>query len=79
MGMDIAGARCGFKLEKVIDDSTSYFQFFASEAYRRGLSLDQARSGDLGSKARMREFHKKALRLNAAGEGDQAAFILRAA
>jgi len=71
----------GFELEDVRHDSTA-FQFWGSEQYRMGIPLHDERShakrpGSLFSAAQIAEFERRSAELNAAQQGDQAAFCLR--
>jgi SAM-dependent methyltransferase len=77
-GMKTLAERCGFELERTIDDSTGYFQFYASEIYKKGLSLLEGQQHLKFSNAEMKAFDRRAWALNKAGRGDQVAFILRA-
>lgn len=77
-GMKVLAERCGFVLERTIDDSTAYFQFCVSEAHRRGYDLKQSNIRNLFSRTELSEFERKAAELNLRHRGDQAAFFLRA-
>lgn len=71
----------GLVVEKVRFDSTS-FQFWGSELYRRGVSLEAARGTtffEIFSIGQLCGYARRARRLNAQGRGDQAAFYLRKA
>jgi 2-polyprenyl-3-methyl-5-hydroxy-6-metoxy-1,4-benzoquinol methylase len=77
-GMKIMANQLGFKVARVVDDS-SRFQFTASELYRRGVPLriqkpDQAFSADC-----IKDFDSRAKELNRQHLGDQAAFVLEIA
>lgn len=80
-GFQMAAEKTGFKLERVVYDSTS-FQFWGSEQILRGLPVQD---GILGGAAylqkafdgKMEAWEKMARELNARGEGDQACFYLR--
>ncbi len=79
-GMRRAAERAGFEVARVEYDSTA-MQFSVSEAYARGDSLVHAFRGS-PPRTLMRMFTSipaeiAALRLNAQGQGDQAAFVLR--
>jgi SAM-dependent methyltransferase len=80
--MQILAAKTGFELVDVVHDSTA-FQFWASEQYARGISLADPRShgknptGSAFTPEQIREFEQRTEELNAAGRGDQAAFLLR--
>lgn len=75
-----ASVRClaesaGLVLERVDHDSTA-FTFLGSELYRRDVPLvELPRAGYTAGQRR--EFERRARRLNAARQGDQAAFYLR--
>lgn len=76
----LLAAATGFAVRSMADDSTS-FQFWGSELYRRGISLNDARSpavtrGATFTKAEMAAFTRRARAANAAGEGDQVAALL---
>lgn len=68
------GADAGLRLRAVAYDSTGV-QFAGSEAYRRGLTLDDAEAAF--SAQEWSGFERRAADLNAAGRGDQAAFYFR--
>jgi hypothetical protein len=74
--------RAGFELETVGYDSTA-FQFWASEQYALDIPLYDTRSylvspkKSIFSKAQIATFEKRAIELNDAKLGDQAAFYLR--
>lgn len=55
--------------------NSTEFQFTGSESYRRDLALIDG--GSTYSRRDLRAFRRRARRLNAAGQGDQAAFFLR--
>jgi SAM-dependent methyltransferase len=63
-------------LWKVSCDSSA-FQFWGSELYRRGISLQKGRQGRHFSRRMLREFEKRARNLNQTMEGDSACFYLR--
>ena len=71
----------GFRIERVVYDSTS-FQFWGSEQYRLGIPLMDARSHHVDpkrspfGKAQIAEWERRAEELNRRGEGDTAAFYL---
>ena len=74
-------AATGFELEGIRHDSTG-FQFWGSEQYKMGIPLQDARSharspGALFSAAQIADFERRSAELNAAQQGDQAAFYLR--
>lgn len=66
----------GLKLWKVSCDSYA-FQFWGSELYRRGISLEEGRRRRYFSRRKMRQFEKRARMLNQTMEGDSACFYLR--
>jgi SAM-dependent methyltransferase len=72
----------GLRVERVLHDSTA-FQFWGSEQYRRGIPLlaqggpPDAWARTFFSAGRLRAFRREAHRLNVAGRGDQAVFLLR--
>lgn len=68
--------RAGLRLERMWFDSTA-FQFIGSELYARDLALSELPAAY--SRAEIRRFTRRAYRLNAAGRGDQAAFVFRKA
>jgi SAM-dependent methyltransferase len=79
--MRILTARHGLRIRKVKDDSTAR-QFWVSEQYQHDIPLRDARSYSqnptlsLFSRQQIDEFARKAQRLNAQGQGDQAAFYI---
>jgi len=74
-------ARAGFRIAKLVDDSTPN-QFVFSELYRLGLPLaprtDEARRQIEEAKAKMpmAEFERETARLNREGRGDQISALL---
>lgn len=76
--------RCGFEVQSIAFDSTA-FQFWGSEQYRRGIAL--MRPGCNGivpapgafTGAQLREYARRAERLNRARDGDQIVVYLRRA
>lgn len=76
---EATAARCGLRVVASGDDSTD-FQFWASEAYAKGVPLDQARgtSGPIAARLRpdRRDLRERADRLNRAGRGDQGWYLL---
>lgn len=80
--MRIIGEAAGLEIARIEYDSTG-LQFWGSEQYRRGISLDDPRShafgakGSVFSRREMREFERRAIELNREGLGDSAAFYLR--
>lgn len=75
--IQLLASRTGFELEHVECDSTE-FQFTGSEAYLRGLTLNQMLAADPFTAAEHHDFQQRAAELNQEGLGDQAAFYLRA-
>lgn len=77
-------AQTGFRIEKIVDDSSA-IQFIFSELYRLGLPLtprtDEARQQIAKAKAEMpiEEFERETERLNREGRGDQISILLRLA
>lgn len=69
-----AAERAGLKVVRVRYDSTA-FQFAGSELYRRNVPLTKI-DGHF-TRRETRAWEAQARRLNAAGRGDQAAFVLR--
>ncbi len=80
--VELLAAEVGFAVVKVVYDSTS-FQFWGSEQYQRGIPLTDPCSYQLNpagspfSSAEIEDFERRAERLNANHDGDQAAFALR--
>lgn len=75
--IELLASRSGFELEHVECDSTE-LQFTGSEAYLRGLTLQQMLAHDPFTEAERQEFRRRAEELNQQNQGDQAAFYLRA-
>ena len=67
---------CGFKVEEVVYDSTS-FQFSASEQYLRGIPLVDPAGARMFTRKQIAQWSKEAESLNERGRGDQAAFYLK--
>lgn len=76
--MSVLAGRCGLTIERVEYDSNP-MQFMASEKWRRDQALKEGPVTDLFDKATRRFLLAEAERLNAARDGDQAAFVLRRA
>lgn len=77
--MQHLAARAGLRIAAVRFDGTLQ-QFALSEIYRRGLCLDGAHlERRLFSRRQLDAWRAQAAALNAAGDGDQAAFFLRRA
>ncbi|HWR73793.1 MAG TPA: class I SAM-dependent methyltransferase [Nitrospirota bacterium] len=74
--MDLLARETGFRVEKVVYDSTNV-QFYGSELYRMDLPLVHLLSNTVFSKDQMRKWEKEAETLNRQQRGDQAAFYLR--
>jgi len=74
--------RVGFDVVGVFFNSTA-FQFWGSEQYMRDIPLKSSRSYSISprnsifSRKMIRYYHREAERLNRAGGGDQAIFVLR--
>lgn len=66
----------GFVLDEVEFDSSD-FQFWATELYKRGFSLDESKLGSVLTWDERMAMQKKALRYNQEGKGDQACFYLQ--
>lgn len=79
--MRILAEQAGFQIIKVEYDSTD-FQFWGSEQYRRNIPLRSKNSHAENSKRsifsckKLKEYRKRALKLNQAGDGDEACFYL---
>jgi hypothetical protein len=65
----------GFQIERTIFHSNE-FQFYASELYRRDLSLHGKEAVDAFSRSEIRKFRAQADNLNRQQLGDQAAFFM---
>lgn len=76
--MSILAAKAGFKVSKIIYDSTG-IQFWLSESYKRNFSFpEQVKLPYFPySKEELNEFEKRAKILNEQGQGDQASFFLQ--
>ena len=79
--LEILAAAAGLEIRSVAYDSTP-FQFWASEQYRRGIPLSDARSygrnpgGSVFTPQEIREFRRRTARANREGVGDQIAMVL---
>ena len=79
--MDYLAEKNGFKIEKIIFDSTS-FQFWASEQYKRNIPLYAENSyyvnpsKSLFNSAIIQGYEDRTKMLNDTLQGDQAAFYL---
>jgi hypothetical protein len=77
--MQHLAARAGLRVAAVRFDGTLQ-QFALSELYRRGIPLDRAHlERRVFSRRQLARWRAQAAALNAAGDGDQAAFFLRRA
>jgi len=80
--MEIVADRCGYRVEKVVYNSTA-FQFWGSELYLQDIPLEGPRSfGESAAKSKFSSdkiaaFEKQATDLNSSSRGDQASFYLR--
>lgn len=74
-GFELVSKAIGFDLDEVLFDSTA-FQFWGTELYERGFSLQQKSTEDIFSKEEIAALEKKALQYNQEGKGDQACFFL---
>jgi SAM-dependent methyltransferase len=72
----------GLAVERIEDDSDA-FQFWGSEQYRRGIPMNDPRAHSkktpLFDAAQIAAWEAQAKALNAAGQGDQFAAVLKAA
>jgi SAM-dependent methyltransferase len=78
--LGILAEQAALRIERCWCDSSA-FQFWASEAYQRGLSLYDGNGspmdpGKYFNKAQMRAFDRQAKMLNASGRGDQIVVVL---
>jgi SAM-dependent methyltransferase len=76
-GMELAAERAGLRVEETFDDST-LGQFMGSEAYRRDVAVTDPKILRLFTFRQLRQWEKRAQRLNEQNRGDQAGFVLRA-
>ncbi|MBC7187552.1 MAG: class I SAM-dependent methyltransferase [Calditrichaeota bacterium] len=80
--LELLAERTGWRLEKVVFDSTE-FQFWGSEQYVRGIPLLASNSyevnphGSVFDRRQMAAFRSMARKLNAQEQGDSAVFYLR--
>lgn len=75
--MQRLAARAGLRVEAIRFDGTLQ-QFALSEIYRRGISLDRPHvERQIFSRRQLDRWREQAAALNAAQDGDQAAFFLR--
>lgn len=73
----LLAGQAGLRVEQHFCDSTP-FQFVGSELYRRNIALGEAGPQARFTPEEMDGFRAETTRANAAGQGDQAAFYLRA-
>jgi SAM-dependent methyltransferase len=78
---ELIAAKAGLKIEQWFCDSSA-FQFWASELYKRGVSLLDKQQNPIQpekffSKEEMERFDRKAKELNQSGRGDQVTVILK--
>ncbi len=79
---EITARRAGLEVERIVFDS-NLEQFWASEQYRRDIPYTSERSyyvnkrHSIFSVRELREFARRAARLNREGRGDRAGFFLR--
>ena len=80
--IQVLAQKTGFTLEQTVYDSNA-FQFWGSEQYEQNIPLQDPRSYAIAPQnasfdaQRIRDFATRANELNAAQQGDQAAFYLR--
>lgn len=80
--LSLLANRCGFEITNMFCDSTS-MQFWASEQYKRGISLMDPRSyainpkNSIFNKTQINEFKKEAEKLNLEGTGDTVSVVLK--
>ena len=74
--MEILAAQAGFKVSKIVYDSTGS-QFWMSEGYVRGIPFAEQLKSPPFSKLERNKFDEKAKVLNQEGRGDQACFFLQ--
>ena len=75
-GFEMLSKAIGFDLYEVLFDSTA-FQFWGTELYERGFSLDPKLRDELYSQEEIALLEEKALHYNEEGKGDQVCFFLR--
>lgn len=75
-GLQICASQVGFVLDEVEFDSSD-FQFWGTELYRRGISLNKGKTLKFLTQEERKGMQEKALRYNQEGKGDQACFYLR--
>lgn len=82
-GLSGLAVEAGFSVRKVVDDSIGV-QFWASEQVRAGIPFASERSylrnprRSIFSRSELRSWERRAQQLNAAGRGEQAAWVLTA-
>ena len=76
--MEVLAGKHGFKLEGVHFDSTE-FQFTGSERYLKNIPLLEGEDSELFTEKAIRDYKRKADKLNKCGKGDQACFIFKPA
>lgn len=72
-GLSLLAEEVGFILDELEFDSSA-FQFWGTELYARGKKLNPELVDLFYSEKELKEMHKKALRYNQEGKGDQACF-----
>lgn len=82
-GLHVLAARTGFSVARAVYDSDG-FQVWGSELYRKGIPLHADEGAEPPAEAifgtdELERFEHRAAELNAHGDGDQAAFLLRPA
>ncbi|HAB17856.1 MAG TPA: class I SAM-dependent methyltransferase [Verrucomicrobiota bacterium] len=75
-GMKQLAERAGLKLERVEFDSTD-FQFWGSELYQRGISLQNVKKEQYFDDEQLKTFRQRAEELNRKADGDSGCFLLR--
>lgn len=78
-GLGMLAVRSGFRLLRTVYDSGP-FQFWGSDLYRKGTSLQESGSMDgspptTATRDQIERWEREARKLNAAEDGDQAAFL----
>lgn len=76
LGFEMLSKAIGFDLREVLFDSTA-FQFWGTDLYERGFSLDPKLVNDFYSRDEINELEKKALHYNEEGQGDQVCFFIK--
>jgi SAM-dependent methyltransferase len=81
VGLVFIAQKAGLRVERIFYDSTA-FQFWGSEQYRMGIPLRSDRSyrehpeRSPFTNTQIAEWERRAAKLNEAGQGDQAGFVL---